>query len=261
MKQYLFFFLFCPFISFSQSILQSNDTIKFWNINDPLSFNDFQSDVIPSGKDPDHLGLCVTGWHIDYDVYNRVIAIRSAMSPSKSYLKSNSDSLTLLHETTHFRITELYLRHFLDSLLTYDVSLFLKEDFSIFWKLHDYYLDLMHRAQNEFDDKIYSDEHYVSASKEKEVCNEVLYDLSKTKANFDESHKFFLERKTILNNYMEYAKEGFNAFNVQDFKKSIILLKKALALTQVHEQNVELQNAIDIARKNIDIVKKNSQLD
>ena len=44
-------------------------------------------------------------------------------------------------------------------------------------------------------------------------------------------------------------------------KKSIILLKKALDLTQVLEQNVELQNAIDIARKNIDIVKKNSQLD
>ena len=86
MKKYFLFFIFIPNIIFSQSILQSNDTIKFWDSNDTLVFDDFKRKVLPKELDSNHVGLYSGGWHIDYNDDGYIPPIRTYILPYKSYI-------------------------------------------------------------------------------------------------------------------------------------------------------------------------------
>ena len=248
MKKYLLLFIFTPFFSFSQAILQSNDTIKFWDSNDTLVFDDFKLNNLDAGSDTNHVGLCSSGWHIDYDD-SYIVSIRTNMRPYRSYLKTKSDSLTLLHETTHFRMHELYLRYFLDSLLTYDVSVFVK-DYSMINKLYDYYWNKCNIEQDEFDHRVYGGDFNISNKEERELCNEVLYQLSETEDNFEKSREFFFKISNTIRKYEEYFNSGLNAFNDKDYETSIVLWRKALDLIPDHENTEVILNNIDIANYN-----------
>jgi tetratricopeptide (TPR) repeat protein len=249
MKKYLLLFILTPFVSFSQAILQSNDTIKFWDSNDTLVFDDFKLNNLAAGSDTNHVGLCSSGWHIDYDD-SYIVSIRTNMRPYRSYLKTNSDSLTLLHETTHFRMCELYLRYFLDSLLTCDESIFLK-DYSMINKLKDYYWNKCNVDQEEFDHKVYGGDYNISDIKERELCNVVLYQLSETEDNFEKSSEFFLKINTTSKRYREYFNSGLNAFNDKDYETSKVLWRKALDLIPDHENTEVILNNIDIAKNQL----------
>ena len=246
MKKYLLLFILTPFVSFSQAILQSNDTIKFWDSNDTLVFDDFKLNNLAAGSDTNHVGLCSSGWHIDYDD-SYIVSIRTNMRPYRSYLKTNQDSLTLLHETTHFRMYELYLRYFLDSLLKCDERVFLK-DYSMINKLKDYYWNKCNVDQEEFDHKVYGGDYNISDIKERELCNVVLYQLSETEDNFEKSSEFFLKINTTSKRYREYFNSGLNAFNDKDYETSKVLWRKALDLIPDHENTEVILNNIDIAK-------------
>ena len=258
MKKYLLLFIFTPFVSFSQAILQSNDTIKFWDSNDTLVFDDFKLNNLAAGSDTNHVGLCAAGWYVDYDD-EYIISIRTNMRPYRSYLKINSDSLTLLHETTHFRMYELYLRYFLDSLLTYDVSVFVK-DYSMINKLYDYYWNKCNIEQDEFDHRVYGGDFNISNKEERELCNEVLYQLSETEDNFEKSREFFFKISTTIRKYEEYFNSGLNAFNDKDYETSIVLWRKALDLIPDHENTEVILNNIDIANYNQKIANYNQKI-
>jgi tetratricopeptide (TPR) repeat protein len=253
MKKYLLLFIFTPFVSFSQAILQSNDTIKFWDSNDTLVFDDFKLNNLAAGSDTNHVGLCSSGWHIDYDD-SYIVSIRTNMRPYRSYLKTNSDSLTLLHETTHFRMYELYLRYFLDSLLKCDERVFLK-DYSMINKLKDYYWNKCNVVQEEFDHKVYGGDYNISDIKERELCNLVLYQLSETEDNFEKSREFFLKINTTSKRYREYFNSGVHAFNDKDYETSMVLWRKALDLIPDHENTEVILDNIYIANNNQKEVK------
>jgi tetratricopeptide (TPR) repeat protein len=250
MKKLIFIilFIFSNFVSFSQSILQSNDTIKFWDFNDTLIFDDFKLNNLPAELDTNHVGLCSSGWYVEYDG-KYIVSIRTNMRPYRSYLKLNSDSLTLLHETTHFRMHELYLRYFFDSLLICDESIFLK-DYSMIYKLKDYYWNKCNVDQEEFDLKVYGGDYNISDIKERELCNAVLHQLSETEDNLEEIRDFFLKINTTSKRYIEYFNFGDNAFNNKDYEKSVILWKKALDLIPDHNNNQVIMENIDIANNN-----------
>ena len=250
MKKLIFIilFIFSTFVSFSQSILQSNDTIKFWDFNDTLIFDDFKLNNLPAELDTNHVGLCSSVWYVEYDG-KYIFSIRTNMPPYRSYLKLNSDSLTLLHETTHFRMHELYLRYFFDSLLICDESIFLK-DYSMIYKLKDYYWNKCNVDQEEFDLKVYGGDYNISDIKERELCNAVLHQLSETEDNLEEIRDFFLKINTTSKRYIEYFNFGDNAFNNKDYEKSVILWKKALDLIPDHNNNQVIMENIDIANNN-----------
>lgn len=249
MKKYLLLFILAPFVSFSQAILQSNDTIKFWDSNDTLGFDDFKLINLAEGSDTNHVGLCSSGWHIDYE-NTYIVSIRTNMRPYRSYLKTKSDSLTLLHETTHFRICELYLRYFIDSLLTCHESIFLK-DYSMINKLKDYYWSKCNVFQEDFDHKIYGGDYNISDIKERELCNLVLYQLSETEDNFEKSREFLLKINATRKRYREYFNSGRNAFNDKDYETSMVLWRKALDLIPDHEDTEVILNNIDIAKNQL----------
>jgi tetratricopeptide (TPR) repeat protein len=252
MKRYLLFFIFFPFFSFSQSILQSNDTIKFWDSNDTLVFDDFKLKERPADIDTNYVGLCSAGWHLDYDDNNRIISIRTCMHPYQSYLKTNTDSLTLLHEATHFRIYELYLRYFLDSLLTYDASVFI-QDYTMILELSNYFLDKCEIEQKEFDNIVYGGDQNISNKKERELCNEVLYRLSEIEENFEESCEFFLKINTTFNRYQECINSGNSCFSNKEYENAILFWKKAILIIPSSTNNNNLRENIKIAKENIKI--------
>ena len=102
-----------------------------------------------------------------------------------------------------------------------------------------------------FDNIVYGGDQNISNKKERELCNEVLYQLSETEDNFEKSREFFFKISTTIRKYEEYFNSGLNAFNDKDYETSKVLWRKALDLIPDHENTEVILNNIDIAKNQL----------
>lgn len=103
-------------LTFSIFFTDSEKDVLCWDENYRITFDDFKSTkFVPekSTQDTTHInGSILKTILVNYDIIEDTVVfnISACMDRNKSWIKSKSDTATLLHEQGHFDITEVYAR-------------------------------------------------------------------------------------------------------------------------------------------------------